>query len=98
MKLKDYGETPDRSFFQSILEWSRKKVGIDDNLDCVTIETYLGTSETIVDHPLGRVPKGIISILSFPNNTTELTWDKAPTNSRLFIHARTAGKYSLLIY
>lgn len=98
MKLRDFGEDQNRSWFQQILEWSRKKISVEDNIDCVILSVSIGTSETIVDHPLGRIPKGIINVLSYPNNTSEMTWTRAPEQSRLFIQARTAGTYTLLLF
>lgn len=98
MKLFDFGDDKSRAWFQQILEWSRKKVTFDDNIDCVTLSAYIATSETIVDHPLGRVPKGIIPVLQYPNNISELSWTREPTNSRLYLKQRVAGKITLLIY
>jgi hypothetical protein len=98
MKLFDFGDGQNRSWFQQILEWSRKKISFEDNLDCVILTVKIATSETIVDHPLGRVPKGIIPILQYPNNISELSWTKAPTNSRLFLSQRIEGTITLLIF
>jgi hypothetical protein len=98
MKLYDYGDNQNRSWFQQILEWSRKKITFEDNIDCVIISVEIATSETIVDHPLGRVPRGIIPVLQYPNNISELSWTRAPTNSRLFLTQRVAGPVSLLIF
>jgi hypothetical protein len=98
VNLQDFGESQSRSWFQQILEWSRKKISFEDNIDCIIIEANIATSETIVDHPLGRVPKGIIPVLRWPCNISELSWTREPTNSRLFIKARVAGRMALLIY
>lgn len=98
MKLIDYGEKESRSWFQQVLEWSRKKITFEDNLDCVTLSAYVGTSETIVDHALGRTPKGIIPVLAYPNNISELSWTREPSAQRLYIKQRVAGNMTLLIF
>lgn len=98
MKLVDYGSEASRSWFQQVLEWSKKKITFDDNIDCVFISAYVGTTETIVDHALGRTPKGIIPVLAYPNNTSELSWTQAPTPSRLYIKQRVAGNTTLMIF
>ena len=98
MKLFDFGENQNRSWFQQILEWSRKKISVEDNLDCVILTVQIATTETIVDHTLGRVPKGIIPVLQWPNNISELSWTKEPTSTRLFLKQRVAGTMTLLMY
>jgi hypothetical protein len=98
LKLFDYGDDQNRSWFQQILEWSRKKISIEDNLDCIILSVNVATTETVVDHTLGRVPRGIIPILQYPNNITEMSWTQEPTNQKLFIKQRVAGKITLLIF
>lgn len=98
MKLLDYGDQQSRSWFQQILEWSRGKVSFEENLDCVIINVNIATSETVVDHPLGRVPKGIIPVLRWPNNISELSWTREPTDTRLFLSQRVSGPMTLLIF
>ena len=101
MRLLEFGTEQSRSWFQQLLDWSRNKVSFEENLDCVIIDVNIATSETIVDHPLGRVPKGIIPLLRWPNNTSELSWsdpEKPPTDTRLFLKQRVAGKVTLLIF
>jgi hypothetical protein len=98
MKLTDFGSDQSRSWFQQILEWSRKKISIEDNLDCVIISVNVGTTETIVDHPLGRVPRGIVPILQWPNSIYEIGWTREPTNARLFIKSRVAARLTLLLF
>jgi hypothetical protein len=98
VRLFDFGEQQPRAWFQQILDWSRNKVSVEENLDCVIISVNIATSETIVDHPLGRVPKGIIPVLRWPNNISELSWTREPTDTRLFLSQRVAGQMTLLIF
>lgn len=98
MKLTDFGDKPDNTWFRNILEWSRKKISLDDNLDCVTMSVEIATTETKIGHSLGRVPKGVIPLLQFPGATIEMTMTNAPTNNLLFISARVKGTYGLLIF
>lgn len=98
MRLQDYGEQQPRSWFQQLLDWSRNRVSFEENLDCVIIDVNIATSETIVDHPLGRVPKGIIPVLRYPNNISEISWTREPTDTRLFLSQRVAGRMTLLIF
>lgn len=98
MKLTDFGDKPEATWFKNILEWSRKKVSIDDNLDCVTLSVDIATSETAISHPLGRVPKGIIPFLTFPGSLVEMDVTRAPINTQLFLKSRIAVKANLLIF
>jgi hypothetical protein len=99
VKLREYGDQENRSWFQQILEWSRNKLSFEDNLDCVIITASIATSETIVGHTLGRVPKGVIPILQWPNNTSVLTWgSKPPDDTKLYLKQSVDGKITLLVF
>lgn len=99
MKLIDFGEdTPPRAWYTALIEWSRKKISFDDNIDCVILKVNIATNETAVDHPLGRVPKGIIPILQFPGSVYEMDMTRASTNTQVFIKMRVAGTVNLLIF
>ena len=98
MRLFDLGDKEPRAWYQQLLEWSRKKITFDNNIDCVFLAVNISTSETVIDHPLGRVPKGIIPVLQYPNNISELSWTKEPSNTRLYLKQRVSGKMTLLIF
>lgn len=99
MKIMDFGEdTPPRAWYTALIEWSRKKISFDDNIDCVTLNAYVATSETPIGHPLGRVPKGIIPILQFPGSVYEMDMTKASTNTQIYLKSRVAGTVNLLIF
>lgn len=97
MKLQDFGPDAPRSWFQQILEWSRKKITFEDNLDCVFLKAYIGTSSTEVGHPLGRTPRYIIEVAAYPNGTAGISFTSEPTNQKLFLSRSTAGECTLLI-
>lgn len=98
MKLRDFGENAAREWFQQILEWSRKKITFDDNLDAVFITVNIGTAETEVGHPLSRAPRGIIPVARYPNGTAAITLTREPTNEKIYISRSTAGMQTLLIF
>lgn len=98
MKLFDIGDDQPRAWFQQLLEWSRKKITFDDNIDCVFLTVNISTSETVIEHSLGRVPKGIIPVAQYPNNITELSWTREPTNRNLYLKQRISGAMTLLIF
>lgn len=97
MKLFDFGDDKPRSWYQQLLEWSRKKITFDDNIDCVFVTASIGTAETQVGHSLGRVPKYIIEVASFPYGTAGIAWTKAPEKDKIFITRSTAGTCVLLL-
>ncbi len=99
MKLNDLGADAAKQWFQQILEWSRRKITLDDNIDCVTVTAYIGTSETEVGHPLGRAPRYIIPIALYPNGTSGIGFtSKAPTIDKMFLTRTTAGVQTLLLF
>jgi hypothetical protein len=98
MKLLDFGQgLPDRTWFQRILEWSRKKISFEDNIDCAFITANVGTGETEVGHPLGRAPKYLIEVAAYPNGTAGISFTKEPDNKRVFIKRGTAGQATFLL-
>lgn len=100
MKLRDFGTDAAREWFQQILEWSRKKVTFEDNVDCVFVSATIGTSETAIGHSLGRAPKYIIPVGSWNTGATivrEITLTKAPTVDQIYVSSASAGKQTLLL-
>ena len=97
MKLLDFGDTASRSWFQQILEWSRKKITFDDNIDCATVTAYIGTTETQVGHPLGRTPRYIIEVAAYPNGTAGISFTKEPDYKNLYLTRSVAGKCTLIL-
>ncbi len=97
MKLRDIGDSALREWFNQILEWSRKKITFDDNIDCVFVTANIGTSQTEVGHSLGRTPKYIIEVASYPNGTAGISFTKAPEPSKIFVKRATAGECTLLL-
>lgn len=98
MRLFDYGEKETRSFIRQILEWSQKKVSFVDNIDCLQMASFIGTSETVIEHSLGRIPKALVPILVFPNKIPTLEFTKAPDASKIYIKAGSAAEVSFLIF
>lgn len=98
MKLRDFGVDASREWFQQILEWSKKRVSIDENLDVQIIEADIGTSETRIGHALGRVPRGIIPVMKYPYGVQALSFTKEPTIDSIFLSRAVAGRQSLIIY
>lgn len=97
MKLRDFGVNAPREWFQQIMEWSSRKITFEDNIDCVFVTADLSTSETVIGHSLGRVPKYIIPVASWPNSVDKITLTKAPTNSQIYLSRATAGKQVLML-
>lgn len=98
MKLRDIGSEATRDWFAQLLEWSRRKVSIDDNMDCTTVTAYVGTTETEVGHSLGRVPRYVIPVMAYPYGTGEMSFTKEPNNEKLFLSRRVAGTCTLLVF
>jgi hypothetical protein len=97
MKLRDVGAAAAKEWFEQILQWSRKKITIDDNLDVAIVTAYIGTAETELGHSLGRVPRYVIPVASYPNGTDKITFTKAPTEDKLFLSRGTAGQQTLIL-
>ena len=97
MKLRDFGKDAPESWFQQILEWSRRKITFSDNIDCVFVTVDIATTETMVGHTLGRVPKYVLEMASWPNSALGVELTKAPTSNKLFIKRGTSGETTLLL-
>lgn len=106
MKLRDFGNITDLSavteFAKQVLEWSRQKITLDDNIGFVKLTCYVGTTETEVGHPLGRVPTAIIEQVMFPNPdgtaTGGITMTKAPEANKIFLKRSTSGRVGLILF
>ncbi len=101
MKLQEYGKVADRnldSFLKQILDWSKQKVSIQDNLDVRFVTAYIGTTETEVKHTLGRIPAFVIPVAAYPNGTSTIDFAKASTIEAMYLKRGTAGTCSLLIF
>lgn len=107
MKLRDFSSEAPREWFQQLLEWSRKKITLADNVDCVFVSAKVETSETVVGHQLGRIPKYVMEVATWPeekvggvNSVTVsggIALTKAPTSEKLFIKRGTSGQTTLLL-
>lgn len=97
MKLRDYGESYTREFFQQILQWSRKKISFEDNVDCQILTTYIDTAETKVPHNLGRVPQIIIPVAKFPYGTSTIAFSRENSENTLFLTRGVAGYQTLIL-
>ena len=85
MKLRDYGELQPREWFQQLLQWSRKKITFEENMDGIELLAYLNTSETEIGHALGRMPKSITPVAKFPYGVAAISFTRAPTIDKLFM-------------
>lgn len=97
MKLNDLGDKPAREWFLMFLEWSRKKLTFDDNIDCTILTVNIGTSETEIGHPLGRTPRYVIPIAAYPNGTAGIAFTREPSNTKLYLTRASAGVQTLLL-
>lgn len=97
MKLRDFGQSATREWFQQILEWSRKRFTFEDNLDCVFVTHRVETTETEIGHSLGRVPKYILEVASYPNGTAGISFTKPPEKDKIYIKRNAAGECTLLL-
>lgn len=91
MKLRDFGESRNRDWFQQLLQWSKKRISFSENIDGIELLAYLDTSETEIGHSLGRTPSTITPVAKFPYGTDSISFTKAPTNDKLFLSRATAG-------
>jgi len=107
MKLYDYGDQANRSWFRQIIEWSRKKITFQDNIDCQLKYARIGTSETQIGHNLGRRPQGCIEVCAYPspqavagelNGTAGLQMTKDSDDKNVFLKRPTSGEVLLLIF
>jgi len=98
MKLRDLGREAAREWFEQILEWSRKRLTFEDNLDCAFVTFEVQTTETEVPHSLGRIPKYIMEVAAYPNGTAGISFTtKPPENDKIYIQRATAGTCTLLL-
>lgn len=98
MKIQDFtGKTPDARWFQLLVEWTRKKISFDDNIDCQILGVSLKTTETVVGHSLGRTPRYIIEMAAYPNGTAGIEFTQPPSNSQLFLKRTVAGNSTLML-
>lgn len=97
MKIRDLGENAAREWFLQILEWSRKKITFEENIDCIFVTKQILTTETEIPHGLGRAPKYVIEVAQFPNGTAGIKFTKAPTKDRIYLTRATAGTCTLLL-
>jgi len=98
MKLEGFGESPDRSWFQRLLEFTRKKISFEDNIDGIFINANIGLNETEVGHSLGRAPQYVIEVASYPNGTAGISFTKASTANQLYLKRTVAGACTLFIF
>ena len=97
MKLRDIGREAAREWFEQILEWSRKRITFEDNLDCAFITFEVQTTETEVPHSLGRAPKYIMEVAAYPYGTAGISFTRPSENDKIYIKRATAGKCTLLL-
>lgn len=97
MKLRDFGKDAAYEWFQQILEFSRKKITFDDNVDCQILTVNIGIAETEIGHSLGRTPRYVIEVASYPNGTAGIQFTKEPTNQKLYLKRGTAGQCTLFL-
>ena len=97
MRLRDLGEGANRDWFNQLLDWSRKRITFDDNVDCQILTVNIGLAETEIGHTLGRIPRYVIEVAAFPNGTAGINFTKASDNTRLFLKRNTAGMCTLFI-
>jgi len=87
-----------KDFYRQILSWSRKSITLEDNVDCQIIDVNLLTTETKVGHNLGRIPKYILPIMSYPNGIRgDLEFTKSSTEKEIYIKCSVAGAYTLVV-
>lgn len=97
MKLRDFGTQAVDSWFNQLLEWSRKKITLQDNVDCIFVTANISTVETTVGHQLGRIPQYIIEVSRWPNSAKGIELTQAPTAEKLFIKRSSSGETTLLL-
>lgn len=97
MILRDVGAAAAKEWFEQILQWSRKKITLDDNLDCVFVTAYIATTETEIGHPLGRTPRYIIEVAAYPNGTAGISFSRESKIDKVYLKRATAGTCTLLM-
>lgn len=97
MKLRDLGDAPMRTWFNMILEWSRKKITFDDNMDGIFVRSYIATTETKVSHTLGRMPRYVFEVAEYPSGTAGIEFTQHNTRDTLYLRRNVAGNCTLFI-
>lgn len=97
MKMPDLTGMPDASWFQRLLEFTRKKITFDDNIDCQILTVNIGVAQTEIGHSLGRTPRYIIPVASYPNGTAGIQFTKESDNKRVFLKRDVAGVQTLIL-
>lgn len=101
MRLLDFGKLGQPKldqWLQQLYEFSRKKITFEDNLDVTFQTVYIGTSETEVQHNLGRIPKAVLEVAAYPYGTAGISHTKAPTEKYLYLSRGSAGQCQLMIW
>lgn len=102
MKLYDFGDTQPRAWFNQILEWSRKRISFSDNIEHVLLAgVQVDTTETVIDHPLGRSPRFVIEVAMTMEETygiAGITPTRPFTAEKIYLSRATAGKCALLLF
>ena len=81
-----------------MIDLSRKKITLDDNVDCQVVDCNLLTTETKVGHNLGRIPKYILPTMSYPNGIKgDLEFTRPPTEKEIYVKCSIAGAYTLIV-
>jgi hypothetical protein len=95
--MPDFGASPDASWFSRLLDWTRGKITFEDNIDGRFLTVNIGTTETEIGHTLGRVPRYILEVASYPNGTAGIQFTKSPTIDKLYLKRGTAGQCTLFL-
>lgn len=101
MKLRDFGQLGQPKldqWLQQIFNFSRNSISFEDNMDVIFQNVYIGTSETEVQHNLGRTPKAVIEVAAYPYGTAGISHTKAPTEDFLYLSRGSAGNCQLMIW
>lgn len=97
MKLRDFGKDAARDWFQQLLEWSRKRVSFEDNIDGIFLTVNIDSAETEIGHSLGRTPRYVFEVASYPNGTAGISFTKEPTNQKLYLKRSVAGQCTIFL-
>lgn len=97
MKLDSFGDFPDKNWFQKLLELTRRRISFDDNIDGIFVTANIGTAETQIGHNLGRIPKYIFEVASYPTGTAGINFTKPSTTDKVYLTRTTAGNCTLFI-
>ena len=105
MKLFDFGERDTRSFFRQLIEWSQKRITLDDNVSCLSVTSNVATTETVIGHKLGRVPRYIVPAFSSETfdggtlvNLNGLEMTQRPTDKAIYFKKTVQGNVTFLLF